>query len=153
MFALMQSSTYESSLEHQKELHSDFKKIGQYVENVRLQTGSLPSNDDMRTWASEQRLSPRLIIDNISIVPTYDTCVLGEETMLPDDGHTYRLCYWNNWTEEYAPQTKAHTFALLIKDFEPPWWEVLLFAAFAIGTLFISYRLLRLPDNREMHPA
>lgn len=153
LYVLMQSSTYESSLEHQKALHSDFKRIGHFVEKVRLQTGSLPSNDSVQKWVRAQHMTSRLIAENISIVPTNDTCVVGEETMLPDDGHTYRICYWDNWTEEYAPQTGAHTFALSAEDFKPRWWEIFLFAVFSIGAMFISFRLLRFSDNKEMHPA
>lgn len=153
LIASAQDSTYNSSLASQRALYADFSRIGDYVEASRSGSVKLPDTGSLHTWMRGQSFSSRLIIDNVTVVPSYETCVLGEKTQLPDDGHTYRLCYWNNWTEEFAPETGAHTFALAVGDLKPPWWEIALWAFLALGAILSSFRVLPIPSKSEVRFA
>ncbi|MBX7526277.1 hypothetical protein [Qipengyuania vesicularis] len=152
-FALMSlrlPSTYQDSLSNQRNLHADMIRVGTFVEKHRSEMGELPSQVTLEDWLESQTFSASFIKQNVRIVSSRDQCALGEKSELTKDGHTYRLCYWGNWTEEYAPETGAHTFAMKLEDYYPPWWLLALGFSVIIATLLLSIRLIRGPKSRNI---
>ena len=139
---LSRDESFEASLENQRELHADMVRIGRFVEQFRSEEKRLPDKEILAEWLQGQELSSRLIESNLNLVLVDDVCVLGEETELPDDSHTYRICYWNNWTEEYAPETGAHTFATSMDDYRYPWWQWVGMIALMCGACALAAHLL-----------
>ena len=118
-------------------------RIGRFVEQFRTNKQHLPDKETLMLWMQTQEFSSRLIESNLNLVPADDACVIGEESELPDNGHTYRICYWNNWTEEYAPETGSHTFATSMDDYRYPWWQwVGMIALMCIAFALAAYLLL-----------
>ena len=143
-------STYEDSLTTQRMVHADLVKIGRFTERYRKKTGVAPTQEQLAAWMTTQQFSERLIGQNVRILPSDEDCLVGENTALPASDHTYRLCYWNNWTEEYAPQTEDHTFATSIDDYLPSWWKMTILFAAILGICAFAFHMIRGPKKRSV---
>ncbi|MXO60226.1 hypothetical protein GRI89_11815 [Altererythrobacter salegens] len=147
------------SLADQKAMHADMIKMGDFTERYRKEFGRLASAAELQDWGAKQDFQyvgfQRLAKDGgtdhiaLSIVPTGEEFIVGDDSALPNDGHSYRIAYWNNWTEEYAPETGANTFATSIADYAPPLWERALAIAMALAFSALTVWILRGKQSRR----
>lgn len=136
------------SLENQRAMHFDMIRMGEWTEAYRTARGGMPTTEQLREWMTTQEFSYRWFDEykndpsptrlSLGISRRNEDFILGEDSELPENSkHTYRISYWNNWTEEYAPETGAHTFATSLDDYAPAIWQrlVMLCLALVFGVL------------------
>ncbi len=151
------------SLENQQAIYSDMKKMGEFTEEYRNQNAHPPNTEQLLEWMIKQNFNyiwfdkykddPDPSRLSLAISARNEAFILGQDSSLPESSdHTYRISYWNNWTDEYAPETGVHTFATSLDDYGPVIWQRVLILMLAIGLAALGYVVgLRRKASMESH--